>query len=185
MEIQSLKRSHLSLLSIGVAAEQRQLRVEIDALKAELYKKEQQYQDNEKLLSELGYGAAVENLSKGQQFVESTTIISELDSQYPNIENGHKYKSDWSYWQKIQFILHRTEKPITAREIIDGFFSLEPDLDRNDLKLVKKVENNLFATLTHKVETGTLQRFRDAKEFKYGFTDWFDTNGNLKKKYMQ
>lgn len=93
------------------------------------------------------------------------------------------YDKDASWWEKIKFLLNRNKRVLSANEIADFIYELEPALKNGSREELRRNGINIFSTLTNKFKNGELLRIKEDNEYKYGFLEWFDPSGFLKPEY--
>jgi len=128
-----------------------------------------------------------------QQFREGQQTIIELTGTDDETTNNHiqykslfsfpdEYPASGSWWERIKWILNDKKMILSANEISEIIYSLQPDLEDSTAEERKKNHINIHSTLTNKNKLGELARIEDG-EYRYGLNNWFDENDNLISKY--
>src|ERR1700724_1927033 len=137
-KIIKVKDSQVASFSAFIRVEQEKLTREITSLEEIISQKRSQYKDNENLILELGLGS---NLSING-IAHPSSQKDKVIGTKPVIANHHG-----SWWDKIQYVLDKSKKPLTAKEILDEIYSYDPKIKGQP---IKRNEVNVFATLSHK-----------------------------------
>ena len=191
----SVSESQLPMLSSFLKEDQDKLLPEITALKEEIEKltvllknKEDRYNANIRTLSKLRDN----NNTPFNDMIPKPFSFTNIDFlQVPaglGQPEKHLIQNDYningSSWDKICFILNRESRVLTAREILENFYQMEPEQINVPDNLKKKNETNIFAILSNYSKEGKIVRFKDNGIYKYAFKQWMNEDGEIKKEYL-
>ena len=112
---------------------------------------------------------------KGERdsFIDRKSIIEE------NIVTHRitPYDKNMSWWDKIKWSLRKKQMVLTKNEILECIFGMEPGLNASSKDILRKVNTNIFSTLTNKFKDNELYRVKSGSEYQYGFRNWFTDGG--------
>jgi len=112
---------------------------------------------------------------KGERdsFIDRKSIIEE------NIVTHRitPYDKNGSWWDKIKWALTKKQMVLTKNDIQDCIFGMEPGLVASPKEVLRRIDTNIFSTLTHKFKDNELCRVKAGTEYQYGFRNWFTDSG--------
>ncbi|WP_276370315.1 hypothetical protein [Chryseolinea sp. H1M3-3] len=89
------------------------------------------------------------------------------------------YRENWSWSQKIKYVIEDAGRCLTTRQIIDRLRNFEP--------LIGNPINSVSGTISGKISNSIMfNRYHDldSSEFFIGLEEWFTVDGNVKEKYL-
>lgn len=159
------------------------LSTEIKTLQNLLRTKQKQYSDNDTILLELGLTNVANGFIFPEDFLTLPSTFKEKSLKTQQVEYSN-YKPDLSSWKKVVYVLNKENRVLTGREIIEVIYNLEPELRNVPDEMRKKFEVNIFAILSNNTKLLKIVRFKHKGEYKYGFKNWFEDSGEIKKEYL-
>lgn len=117
-------------------------------------------------------------LKKNEADIDS--INEKLSVFYDNTENLQKYiayKTDWLYIDKIVFVLERTRKPMTSKQITGVLLKIEPELKLRLLDPFKSITKSIY----NGVKINRVLRHSKTGNFGYTYLlpEWINEKGIL------
>lgn len=91
------------------------------------------------------------------------------------------YSADWSWTDKIKFVLEESGRVLKTKDIIDRLLNYDPDLGGDRLEVTKRSSS---ATVSRQTKNGVFGKSEDKDGIsKYGLSEWFE-NGKLKENFI-
>jgi hypothetical protein len=119
--------------------------------------------------------------SNGKHAPTSASVIGEFSQELTEINAVYPKGSSW--WEKIKWVLKDKAMVLSAGEITDIIYELQPELSDLEQDEKKVTGINIFSTLSNKFKDGKIARIKEGAEYKYGFNEWFDEADILKEEF--
>jgi hypothetical protein len=149
-----------------------------DLQRLEQLSKEELIRKYAELKSEYDYkeGQAAYFLS---QWEEALRMYYQVKLKYPDIDEA-EYSKDWSWVNKIVYVLKKTNRPLLSPEMIELITEHDPAL-----------KNSRFRPQTFSANLNKAVKYKRIIAYKLGGTrgyyyvmpEWVEVNGGLKKEY--
>lgn len=87
------------------------------------------------------------------------------------------YSIDWTWTQKITYVLKQKEHPLTKKEILTELKNLDHQIAQDH----NLAQRSVGATLSRQTKNGKFKVYEDSKkDFNaYALPEWFEANGQL------
>jgi hypothetical protein len=168
-KIIKVKDSQVSALLAFYEKEQITLSEEIKTAKLALKALEQKYQDAIAVIDTL----KDKTPKNGHDDIPSE-VAEEFSKEIDPIPFA--YPKEGSWWEKIKWVLHKKAVILSAAELNEAIYDLQPELDGAEKKLA---EVNIFSTLSNKFKNEKISRIKSDGEYKYALNQWFDEKDEL------
>jgi hypothetical protein len=170
----TIQSSQVKPIASFLRDQQERILLEIAEQRKRIAELEKQYDANNATLDHLGVEEYDYDILTASMEFSSVRIISQGQTGYNPLG---------SWWDKIFYILKKEERGLKSKELLNLIYEHEPELNQVSVEERRKIEVNVFSTLTHKSKKNHLGRIRFKNEYVYGLTHWFTKEGTLKKQY--
>lgn len=142
----------------------------------------------ENLLSKLKSNLAEEEIQEVHHYVNKNGVTVEksehISSGLFNESDLGEYNLEWTWSEKIRFIITRENKCLKTFTVAQKLFEIEGENIPEEQREV--AARSISATLSRKSQKGkTFLRYTpyDGADFFYGLKEWFISDGEVKEEY--
>lgn len=132
----------------------------------------------------IDYKTALDELKKESEIFRSLWLkasqqYKDLKASLPDIKES-EYNKDWSWVNKIVFVLKKLDRPLLSTEIIAYITPREPVLQHSHTKA-----QTFSANLTKAVKYGRVKAYKllGSRGYYYVLSQWLKDDGQLNQEY--